>query len=70
VELAAAGPATDLARAVLNACGLPEDVDPVTELGAGLLVLDNCEHLRREVAALADALQRGNPELRIWPRAG
>ena len=65
VELAAAGPATDLARAVLNACGLPEDVDPVTELGAGLLVLDNCEHLRREVAALADALLRGNPELRI-----
>src|SRR6478735_2574486 len=44
VELAAAGPATDLARAVANACGLREDVDLVAELGEGLLVLDNCEH--------------------------
>lgn len=65
VELAAAGPATDLAGAVRNACGLPENVDPLPELGAGLLVLDNCEHLRREVAAFVEALLRGRPELRI-----
>jgi predicted ATPase/DNA-binding CsgD family transcriptional regulator len=65
VELAAASPATDLARAALNACGFREDVDLFTELGDGLLVLDNCEHLRREVAALVDALLRRCPALRI-----
>jgi predicted ATPase len=61
VELAAAAGATDLARAALNACGLPEEpgrapLDQLVELGDGLLVLDNCVHLRREVAALVDAL--------------
>jgi predicted ATPase/DNA-binding CsgD family transcriptional regulator len=70
VELAAAGPATDLARAALNACGLPEEpgrapLDQLVELGDGLLVLDNCEHLRREVAALVDTLLRRCPALRI-----
>ena len=70
VELAAAGQATDLARAALDACGLPEEpgrapLDQLVELGDGLLVLDNCEHLRREVAALVDALLRRCPALRI-----
>jgi len=70
VELAAAAPATDLARAVSTACGLPEEpgrapLDLLAEVGDGLLVLDNCEHLRREVAALVDALLRRCPALRI-----
>ena len=70
VELAAAGPATDLARIALNACALPEEpgrlpLDQLVELGDGLLVLDNCEHLRREAAALADALLRRCPAVRI-----
>ncbi len=71
VELAAAGPATDLARAVLNACALPEEPGRAAadqlydQLADGLLVLDNCEHLRREVAALADGLLRRCPGLRI-----
>jgi predicted ATPase len=72
VELAAAAPATDLARAVSTACGLPEEpgrapLDLLAEVGDGLLVLDNCEHLRREVAALVDALLR---RCGSWPRAG
>ena len=70
VELAAAGPATDLARAASTACGQPEEpgrapLDLLVELGDGLLVLDNCEHLRREVAALVDALLRRSPALRV-----
>ncbi len=71
VELAAASPATDLARAALDACALPEEPGRAAadqlydQLGDGLLVLDNCEHLRREVAALADALLRRCPGLRI-----
>jgi predicted ATPase len=45
VELAAAGPATDLARAASTACGQPEEpgrapLDLLVELGDGLLVLD------------------------------
>src|SRR4249920_201723 len=56
VELAAAGPTTDLARAALHACAVPEDPARMDaeQLRAhlaereGLLVLDNCEHLRRE----------------------
>jgi predicted ATPase/DNA-binding CsgD family transcriptional regulator len=73
VELAAAGPATDLARAVLEGCTATQEpgrsaTDQLYErLGdrEGLLVLDNCEHLRREVAGLVDELLRRCPPLRV-----
>ncbi len=73
VELAAAGPATGLARVALSACAVPEDPTRAAaeQLRAhlaereGLLVLDNCEHLRREVAAFVDELLRRCPRLRV-----
>jgi predicted ATPase len=73
VELAPADPQTDLARAVLTGCGgLAEpgraaEEQLHTRLGAaaGLLVLDNCEHLRRQLGPLVATLLRHCPSLRI-----
>jgi predicted ATPase/DNA-binding SARP family transcriptional activator len=67
----AAGPAA-VARAVLGALGLRESGgDPTEQLRAALadqellLVLDNCEHVRLEAAALARALLADCPGLRL-----
>ncbi|MFC5948032.1 LuxR C-terminal-related transcriptional regulator [Pseudonocardia lutea] len=73
VELSAVGRHADLALAVLAACGLREEPGraPLEVLGdrlsgaAGLLVLDTCEHLRREVAALVGALLGRCAALRV-----
>jgi predicted ATPase/DNA-binding CsgD family transcriptional regulator len=73
VELAPLGPHADVSSAVLGACGLREDPARTTtevlrdQLGRveGLLVLDNCEHLRDAVAALVADLLRHCPPLRV-----
>ncbi|MCP2348757.1 putative ATPase/DNA-binding SARP family transcriptional activator [Nonomuraea roseoviolacea subsp. carminata] len=76
VELAASAPA-EVAEAVAGALGLRDDVPgsladrlaAALRSGAGagetLLVLDNCEHVVEEVAALAGRLLRAVPGLRI-----
>jgi predicted ATPase/DNA-binding CsgD family transcriptional regulator len=73
VELAALGPRSDLASAVLIACGMREEpgrssVELLRDrLGreGGLLVLDNCEHLQAQVSALVDDLLRSCASLRV-----
>ncbi len=73
VELAAVRPPAPLAPAVLDACGLRDEpgTDPADRLraglaaSAGLLVIDNCEHVHDAVAALVTDLLRGAPELRV-----
>lgn len=73
VELAALGPRSDLASAVLTACGLREEPgrSPVELLrdrlarDGGLLVLDNCEHLQAQVAELVADLLRSCSALRV-----
>ncbi|NUW34986.1 winged helix-turn-helix domain-containing protein [Nonomuraea sp. SMC257] len=80
VELAASAPA-EVAEAVAGALGLRDDVPgsltdrlaAALRAGAGggggagetLLLLDNCEHVVEEVAALAGLLLRAAPGLRI-----
>ena len=73
VELAPLGPHADVSSAVLGACGLREDpARTATEVlrdrlgrAEGLLVVDNCEHLRDAVAALVGDLLRRCPPLRV-----
>ena len=73
VELAAAGPATSLPLAVLGGCGIRDEpgrapLDRLRDrLGRtdGVLVLDNCEQIQDEVAALVAGLLRGCPGLRV-----
>ncbi len=73
VELAALAEAAQVPKAVASVLELREEPDrPLTvtlahELRADhlLVVLDNCEHLLEACAALADALLRACPELRI-----
>lgn len=73
VELAALGPGADLWSAVLTACGLREEPGRgAAELlrdwlgrEGGLLVLDNCEHLRAPVAVLVADLLRSCASLRL-----
>ncbi|WP_067177933.1 ATP-binding protein [Microtetraspora niveoalba] len=79
VELAASGDGDGLARTLLGALGLRENglhigggsPGPVDRLITALadrgilLVLDNCEHLVEEVAALAARLLAACPRLRI-----
>ncbi|WP_198675875.1 ATP-binding protein [Kribbella monticola] len=60
-------------RAIATACGLterpPQTLDQVLiehlQTGRSLLVLDNCEHLVDEVAALTERLLRTCPELTV-----
>ncbi len=62
-----------MAAAVARALSVEESPDrPLLETllaylkpQALVLILDNCEHVIAEVAALADALLRGRPKLRI-----
>lgn len=73
VELAAVSSRRDLVRAVLSACGgaaepgRPGEEQLAEHVGAGpgVLVLDNCEHLYREVAVLVTALLGRCPRLQI-----
>jgi hypothetical protein len=78
VELAALTNAAQLPAAVLAAVGEPElhlgrteAPDPITRLLAALdgrdaiLVLDSCEHLVADVAALAEALLTARPRVRV-----
>lgn len=73
VELAAVGPGTGLVLVVLAGCGIREDPgrSPVDRLrdrfgrAGGVLVLDNCEQIRDEVAALVAGLLRDCPGLRV-----
>jgi predicted ATPase/DNA-binding CsgD family transcriptional regulator len=71
VELGSAGPLADPADAVLAGCGFREDPgrsarDVLRErLGAGLLVLDCCEHVRDEVAELVGELTTACAQLRV-----
>src|SRR5689334_16294467 len=73
VELAALGRRADLRSATLAACGLREDParDPEELLrdwlgrGSGLLVLDNCEHLRGTVSTFVADLLRHCAPLRV-----
>ncbi len=77
-ELAALTDAAQLPAALLAAVGEPElhlgrteAPDPITRLLTALdgrdtiLVLDNCEHLIADVAALAEALLTARPRLRV-----
>ncbi|TDU87942.1 putative ATPase [Kribbella voronezhensis] len=80
-ELRAGGAFVDLVpvrdglvtRAIATACGLterpPQTLDQVLiehlQVGRSLLVLDNCEHLVDEVAALTERLLRTCPELTV-----
>ncbi|WP_067833523.1 BTAD domain-containing putative transcriptional regulator [Actinomadura kijaniata] len=75
VELAGLGVGDDVARAVAAVLGVRDDAPdaaPLAERLAAalrdrrpLLVLDNCEHVVRSAAALADRLLRAVPGLRI-----
>ena len=73
VELAPIGDPELVPRVVASAAGIGERpgqplTDTLTELlrsRTALLVLDNCEHLIDACAALADALLRSCPEMRI-----
>jgi predicted ATPase/DNA-binding CsgD family transcriptional regulator len=73
VELAALSPTADLAAAVSVACGVREEPDRSTlealrtrfDRVGGLLVMDNCEHLRGPAAALVDDLLRTCAGLRV-----
>ena len=73
VELSPAGPDTSLPLAVLAGCGVRDDpgVAPQDRLvddlhdRTGLLVLDNCEHVRAGVAALLDDLLPRCPDLHV-----
>jgi hypothetical protein len=73
VELAPVRPGTALAPVVLNGCGIRDEPgrgaldrlhDRFGRAGA-VLVLDNCEQVRDEVASLVADLLRGCPELRV-----
>lgn len=72
VELAAVEDAAKIPQHILSACGIGEELP--AEPGALvsllrdrsiLLVLDNCEHVVDECAAIADSLLRGCPDMRI-----
>jgi predicted ATPase/DNA-binding CsgD family transcriptional regulator len=73
VELAAVRPGSALALAVLAGCGLRDEParSPLDRLrdrlgrADGLLVLDNCEQIRDEVATLVAGLLRDCPGLRV-----
>ena len=71
VELATAGTgqvAARVARALgagASATSLLEDIVEFLSIAPLLLVLDNCEHLLAETAALADAVVRRCPRVRI-----
>lgn len=73
VEFAAIVDAALVPKVVAQVLGLQEDADtPVTQALCAhlasrrtLLVLDNCEHLVRACATLADALLRSAPDIRI-----
>jgi predicted ATPase/DNA-binding CsgD family transcriptional regulator len=73
VELAAIRPGTGLALVVLAGCGFREEPgrSPGDRLrdrlgrAGGVLVLDNCEQIRDEVAALVAGLLRDCPRLRV-----
>lgn len=73
VELASLDAGADLPSAVLSSCGLREEPGrPASDLlrdrlarHAGLLVLDNCEHLHVAVADLVAGLLRDCPTLRV-----
>lgn len=77
VPLAGVGQPDQLADAVLGALGglygsgQPRQADPADrmverlDVGDAVLLLDNCEHLVEEVAALADRLLERLPQLRI-----
>ena len=73
VELAAATPQDDLWSVVLEACGIRDDpsLTPLARFArrldgaAGVLVLDNCEHLRDGVAEAVAGLVRACPGLRV-----
>jgi predicted ATPase len=73
VELAPMGPETSLPLAVLAGCGLrddparaaPERLAESLRDRAGLLVLDNCEHVRAGVAGLLDDLLPRCPQLHV-----
>jgi predicted ATPase/DNA-binding winged helix-turn-helix (wHTH) protein len=70
VALAPARDGTDVVRAVAEATGVEGAGDLVTLVGALgsrrlLLVLDNCEHLLDESAAVVDALLDAGADLRI-----
>lgn len=72
VELAALGDAADLVPAVAQVLGLTgrasasaTSLADALAMRALLLVLDNCEHLREPVAALATALLAAAPGLRL-----
>jgi non-specific serine/threonine protein kinase len=72
VELAALTDAALVEDAIANAMGVQTEAgsvrDAITaELGAGrqLLVLDNCEHLADQTAALAEDLLRACPDLTL-----
>jgi len=73
VELAPIGDPELVPRLVAAAIGIGERpgqplIETLTEVlrsRAALLVLDNCEHLVDACAALADAVLRGCPEMRI-----
>ena len=71
IELAPLTDPKSVAGAVASAVGLESGPDPVAELVgaanvlAGLLVLDNCEHLVDACSGLAARLLAAAPELRI-----
>ncbi len=73
VELAAIGVGTPLAAAVLAGCGVRDEPAraPLERLidqwrgQPGLLVVDNCEHVRGDVALVVHQLLRRCPSLRV-----
>lgn len=73
VELAGVGPGPPVSLAVLDGCGIWEEPgrEPLDRLRdqlrprPGLLVLDNCEHVRDDVAAVVVALLRSCPRLHV-----
>ena len=73
VELAGVGTDESLSLVTSSACGVRDEpgVDPAERLlsalepESGLLILDNCEHLRPQVAVLAGSLLRRCARLRL-----
>ena len=73
VELAPVRRGTGLVPVVVIGCGLRDEPgsSPLDRLrdrlgrGSGLLVLDNCEQIREEVAEMVATLLRDCPELRV-----
>jgi predicted ATPase len=73
VEMSPAGPDASLPLVALAGCAVRDDpgTSPRDRLlehlhdRAGLLVLDNCEHVRAGVAALLDDLLPGCPDLHV-----